>query len=152
LGEVARHTSELERRAEDAEREVIQWKKVRFMSDKVGDEFDGYVTGVAAVGLFVELLEPFVEGLIHISSMADDYYQYFERQHELRGENNRKRYRLGDMVRVQVVRVDRDNRRVELALVEILEKVRRQVSRRPSKTAVARRGKRRKSTKHKLKA
>ena len=152
LGEVARHTSELERRAEDAEREVIQWKKVRFMSDKVGDEFDGHVTGVAAVGLFVELLEPFVEGLIHISSMADDYYQYFERQHELRGENNRKRYRLGDMVRVQVVRVDRDNRRVELALVEILEKVRRKVSRRPSKTAVARRGKRRKATKRKLKA
>ncbi len=152
LGEVARHTSELERRAEDAEREVIQWKKVRFMSDKVGEEFVGYVTGVAAVGLFVELLEPFVEGLVHISSMADDYYQYFERQHELRGEKNRKRYRLGDMVKVQVVRVDRDHRRIELALVEILEKVRRQVNRRPSQSAALRRGKKRKGAKRKSRA
>ncbi len=151
LGEVARHTSELERRAEEAEREVIQWKRVRFMSDKVGDDFVGYVTGVAAVGLFVELLEPFVEGLVHISSMADDYYQYCERQHELRGENNRKRYRLGDMVKVQVVRVDRDNRRIELALVEILDKVRRQINRRPSQSAVFRRVKKRKVTKRKAK-
>ena len=147
LDEVARHTSELERRAEDAEREVIQWKKVRFMSDKVGDEFAGCVTGVAAVGLFVELREHFVDGLVHISSMADDYYQYFERLHELRGENNGKRYRLGDMVKVQLVRVDRDHRRIELALVEVLEKVGRQVSRRPSKGAAIRRGKGRKGTK-----
>jgi len=152
LDEVAHHTSELERRAEDAEREVIQWKKVRFMSDKVGDEFAGYITGVAAVGLFVELREPFVEGLIHISSMADDYYQYFERQHELKGENNGKRYRLGDMVKVQLVRVDRDHRRIELALVEILEKVGQQKDRRPSRGAARHRGKRRKGSKRNSKA
>ena len=152
LDEVARHTSKLERRAEDAEREVIQWKKVRFMSDKVGDEFAGHITGVAAIGLFVELLEPFVEGLVHISSMADDYYQYFERQHELRGENNGKRYRLGDMVKVQLARVDRDHRRIELALVEILEKVGRQTGRRPSRGAVIRRGKRRKGPRRNSKA
>ena len=152
LDEVARHTSELERRAEDAEREVIQWKKVRFMSDKVGDEFAGHIPGVAAIGLFVELLEPFVEGLVHISSMADDYYQYFERKHELRGENNGKRYRLGDMVKVQLVRVDRDHRRIELALVEIIEKVGRQTGRRPSKGAASRRGKRRKGPRRNSKA
>ena len=124
LPEVARHTSEMERRAEDAEREVVQWKKVRFMSDKVGDEFTGYVTGVTAFGLFIELVEHFVEGLVHISSMADDYYRFFERQHQLRGENSRKVYRLGDMVTVQLVRVDREHRKLELALVEVLERVR----------------------------
>ena len=125
LPEVARHTSAMERRAEEAEREVVQWKKVRFMADKVGDEFTGYVTGVTAFGLFIELVEHFVEGLVHISSMADDYYRFFERQHELRGENSRQAYRLGDMVKVQLVRVDREHRKLELALVEVLERVRR---------------------------
>ena len=70
LQTLARHTSEKERRAEDAERELVQWKKVRFMANKVGDEFSGYVTGVTAFGLFVELVEQFVEGLVHISSIA----------------------------------------------------------------------------------
>ena len=124
LPEVARHTSEMERRAEEAEREVVQWKKVRFMVDKVGDEFTGYVTGVTAFGLFIELVEHFVEGLVHISSMADDYYKFFERRHELRGENSHKIYRLGDVVKVQLVRVDSDHRKLELALVEVLEQVR----------------------------
>ena len=136
LPEVARHTSEVERRAEDAEREVVQWKKVRFMADKVGDEFTGYVTGVTAFGLFIELVEHFVEGLVHISSMADDYYIFFERQHELRGEKSRKVYRLGDVAKVQLVRVDREHRKLELALVEVLERVRRREAQpRPRKSA-----------------
>lgn len=126
LPELARHTSTLERRAEDAEREIVQWKKVRFMSDKVGDEFTGFVTGVTAFGLFVELVEHFVEGLVHISSMADDYYRFVEGQHSLRGENTKKVYRLGDQVHVQLVRVDREHRRLELALVDVLENVRRE--------------------------
>ena len=130
--EVARHTSEMERRAEGAEREIVQWKKIRFMTDKVGDEFTGYVTGVTAFGLFIELVEHFVEGLVHISSMADDYYRYFERQHSLRGENAKKTYRLGDLVRVQLVQVDREHRQLELALVDILETVRRTEGRRPA--------------------
>ena len=125
LPEMARHTSEMERRAEDAERELVQWKKVRFMANKVGDEFTGYVTGVTAFGLFIELNEHFVEGLVHISSMADDYYRFVERQHRLVGENTKKTYRLGDLVQVQLVRVDRERRQLELALVEILEEVRR---------------------------
>lgn len=124
LPDTARHTSDRERRAEEAERELVQWKKVRFMADKVGDEFSGYVTGVTAFGLFVELVEQFVEGLVHISSMADDYYRFVEREHLLRGENSTKVYRLGDLVRVQLVRVDRDHRRLELGLTEILESVR----------------------------
>jgi ribonuclease R len=86
LPEVARHTSERERRADDAERELVQWKKVRFMADKVGDEFEGYVTGVTAFGLYIELIDHFVEGLVHVSTMADDYYRFVERAHVLRGE------------------------------------------------------------------
>jgi ribonuclease R len=124
LPEVARHTSEMERRAADAERELLQWKKVKFMADKVGDEFDGYVTGVAAFGLFVELIEHFVEGMVHISTMADDYYRFIEGAHVLRGENAQRVYRLGDKVRVQVIRVNMDARQVDLGLVEILERVR----------------------------
>jgi ribonuclease R len=124
LPEVARHTSEMERRAAEAERELLQWKKVKFMADKVGDEFDGYVTGVAAFGLFIELIEHFVEGMVHISTMADDYYRFIEGPHVLRGENTQRAYRLGDKVRVQVIRVNMDVRQVDLALVEILDRVR----------------------------
>jgi ribonuclease R len=124
LPEVARHASDMERRADEAERELVQWKKVRFMADKVGDEFDGYVTGVSAFGLFVELVEHFVEGLVHVSTMADDYYRFVERAHVLKGENTDKVYRLGDKVHVQVIRVDMERRQIDLGLVEILEAVR----------------------------
>jgi ribonuclease R len=124
LPEVARHTSEMERRADDAERELLQWKKVKFMADKVGDEFEGYITGVASFGLFVELVEHYVEGLVHVSTMADDYYRFLETAHMLRGENTHKTYRLGDKVKVQVIRVNMDVRQIDLGLVEILERVR----------------------------
>jgi len=124
LPDVARHTSEMERRADDAERELLQWKKVKFMADKVGDEFEGYVTGVASFGLFIELVEHFVEGLVHVSTMADDYYRFIESAHMLAGENTRKVYRLGDKVKVQVIRVNMEQRQVDLGLVEILERVR----------------------------
>ena len=126
LPDIARLTSDRERRADDAERELLQWKKVRFMSDKVGDEFDGYITGVASFGLFVELVEHFVEGLVHVSTMADDYYRFLEPTHTLRGESIRRTYRLGDRVRVRVVRVDLEKRQIELGLVEILDAVRKQ--------------------------
>jgi ribonuclease R len=138
LPEVARHTSEMERRADDAERQLLQWKKVRFMADKVGDEFDGFVTGVAPYGLFVQLVEHYVEGRVHVTSMADDFYRFVEQQHVLFGENTKKTYRLGDRVHVQVIRVDLELRQVDLGLVEILEAVRRQPGRppkgRPAKT------------------
>jgi ribonuclease R len=124
LPEIARHTSERERRADEAERELVQWKKVRFMADKVGDEFQGYITGVTAFGLFIELIEHFVEGLVHVSTMADDYYRFIDRAHVLKGENTGKVYRLGDRVDVQVVKVDMERRQVDLALVEILARVR----------------------------
>jgi ribosomal protein S1 len=135
LPETARHTSDMERRADDAERELVQWKKVRFMADKVGDEFDGYITGVAPFGLFVELVEHFVEGLVHVSTMADDYYRYLEATHTLRGENTEKTYRLGDRVRVQVLRVDMERRQIELGVVQILDAVRHEESRRQRRGA-----------------
>jgi ribonuclease R len=124
LPEIGRHTSEMEARATDAEREVVQWKKVRFMNDKVGDTFEGYVTGVTSFGLFVELIEHYVEGLVHVSTMADDYYRFSEQTHALFGENTRKSYRLGDRVTVQVVRVDLERRQIDLGLAEILDAVR----------------------------
>ena len=141
LPEIGRHASAMERRAEEAEREIIQWKKVRFMADKVGDEFTGYVTGVTGFGLFVELIEHFVEGLVHISSMADDYYRFLDADHALLGENTGKTYRLGDLVSVQVVRVDTDRCQIDLGLVEILDAVREsERNRGPRRSRVTRRG------------
>jgi len=125
LPEIGKHTSEMERRADEAERELLQWKKVRFMADKVGDEYDGFITGVVPFGLFIELSEHYVEGLVHISSMADDYYRFLEQQHILKGESTKKVYRLGDKVRVQVVRVDMERRQIDLGLADVLERVRR---------------------------
>jgi ribonuclease R len=138
LPEVGRHTSEMEVRATEAEREIVQWKKVRFMADKVGDTFAGYVTGVTSFGLFVELIEHYVEGLVHVSTMADDYYRFNEQTHSLFGENTRKAYRLGDRVSVQVVRVDQERRQIDLALEEILEAVRDDERRRGPKRSHAR--------------
>ena len=136
LPEVGRHTSERERRAAEAEREILQWKKVRFMADKVGDVFDGYITGVAAFGMFVELIDHYVEGLVHVSTMADDYYRFREQSHALFGENTKKTYALGDRVRVQIVRVDMERRQIDLGLEDVLEKVRRdERSRGPMRSA-----------------
>ena len=141
LPEIAQHTSAMERRAEEAEREIVNWKKVRFMTDKVGDEFTGYVTGVTGFGLFVELIEHFVEGLVHISSMADDYYRFLDADHALFGETTGKTYRLGDRVNVQVVRVDTERRQIDLGLVEILDAVREsEQNRGPRRGRVTRRG------------
>jgi ribonuclease R len=123
LPEMARSTSECERRADEAERELIQWKKVRFMADKVGDTFDGCITGVTHFGLFVELVDHYVEGLVHVSTMADDFYRFIEGSHTLFGERTKKVYRLGDRVRVQIVRVDLERRMIDLGIEDILEAV-----------------------------
>ena len=124
LPEMGLHLSECERRASDAERELVEWKKVRFMAGRLGQVFAGYVTGVQAFGLFVELDEIYVQGLVHVSSMSDDYYGFNERAHLLRGENNGKTYRLGDRVEVQVVRVDLERRAVDFALTDVLQRPR----------------------------
>jgi ribonuclease R len=147
LPEVGRHTSEMEKRSADAEREILQWKKVRFMADKVGDTFAGYITGVAPFGMFVELTEHYVEGLVHVSTMADDYYRFREQQHALFGENTRKTYRLGDQVKVQIIKVDMERRQIDLGLEDVLAKVRRdERSRGPTRSSARPKKEQRKGT------
>ncbi|HVT43126.1 MAG TPA: ribonuclease R [Thermoanaerobaculia bacterium] len=115
----ARQSSERERRAEEAEREVLEWKKVIFMRDKIGLEFPGRVTGVVAFGLFVELDEIFVQGLVPVASIGGDFWLYLDREHRLRGESSGRELRLGDRVVVQVRQIDEDRRQIELRLLEI---------------------------------
>jgi ribonuclease R len=94
------------------------------MADKVGDEFEGYVTGVSAFGFYVELVEHFIEGMVHVSTMADDYYRFVEKAHLLKGENTGKVFRLGDKVTVQVIKVDMERRQIDLGVADILDRVR----------------------------
>jgi ribonuclease R len=122
LPDMGLHLSDMERRATEAERELVEWKKVRFMADKLGEVYKGYVTGVQAFGLFVELEEIYVQGLVHVSSMSDDYYHFDERAHALKGENTKKVYRLGDEVEVQVVRVDLERRQIDFGLMDVLRR------------------------------
>ncbi len=116
IPEIAEHSSITERRADDAERDFIQLKTVEFMRDKLGEAFDGYITGVAPYGLFVELNEFFVEGLIPSKYMDDDRYVYHDRRHLYKGKRTGKTFRLGDPVKVQVVRVDRERREIDFVL------------------------------------
>ncbi len=115
----AAQSSDRERRAEEAEREVLEWKKVVFMRDKVGEPFTGIVTGVAPFGLFVELEAIFVQGMVPIATIAGDYWQYREREHRLIGDSTRREMRLGDHVLVEVKSIDEDRRQIEFRLLEI---------------------------------
>ena len=117
IQEIAEHCSITERRADDAEREFVQLKKVEFMKDKIGEVFHAFLSGVAPYGMFVELKEYFVEGLIPLKYMDDDHYVYHEKRHFFKGKRTGKMYRLGDSVQVQVVRVDRDKREIDFLLV-----------------------------------
>jgi len=115
---MATQSSDRERRAEEAEREVLEWKKVIFMRDKIGLAFPGRVTGVVPFGLFVELDEVFVQGLVPVASIGGDYWQFVEREHRLRGETSSREFRLGDQVVVDVKSIDEDRRQIEFRLVE----------------------------------
>ncbi|MDD2367606.1 MAG: ribonuclease R [Desulfuromonadaceae bacterium] len=116
LGEIAEHTSKRERVAMEAERDVVEMKKLQFMQKRVGEEFDGYISGVTPFGLFVELDELFVEGLVHISTLADDIYTHAEKQHSLIGRHTGKVYRIGDKTRISVASVSPETRRIEFLL------------------------------------
>jgi ribonuclease R len=118
IPEIAEQCSLTERRADDAEREFIQLKKVEFMRDKIGEVYGGFISGVAPYGIFVELKDYFVDGLIPLKYMDDDHYMYHEKRHFFKGKRTGKVYRLGDAVQVQVVRVDRDKREIDFLLVE----------------------------------
>jgi len=116
LPEAATHCSQRERKAMEAERDVITMLKLRFMEDKLGEVYDGIITGVTQFGFFVQLRDLFVEGLVHVSSLADDYYHYVEKQHCLRGERKKSAYRIGDAVTVRVDRVDTIRKRIDFSL------------------------------------
>jgi ribonuclease R len=116
---IAAQSSDRERRADEAEREVLEWKKVIFMRDKVGMSFAGVVTGVVSFGLFVELDEIFIQGLVPMATMAGDFWQYAEREHRLRGESTGRELRLGDRVVVEVKSIDEDRHQIEFRLLEI---------------------------------
>jgi len=111
---LGRHCSENERRADEASRDVENWLKCFYMRDHVGKTFVGTITGVAAFGLFVTLDDYFVDGLVHISELGRDYFQYDAARHVLMGERTRKRYRLADRMKVKLVRVDLDSRKIDL--------------------------------------
>ncbi|MFA7404726.1 MAG: ribonuclease R [Pelobacteraceae bacterium] len=116
LGEVAEHTSKRERVAMEAERDVVEMKKLQYMQQHVGEQFDGYITGVTAFGFFVELEELFVEGLVHISTLSDDLYTHAEKQHSLIGRRTGTIFRIGDAARITVASVSPGTRRVEFVL------------------------------------
>ncbi len=115
LPEIARLSSERERLADEAERESVDLKKVEFMQDKVGEEFDGIVTGVVPFGVFVEVSLG-VEGLLRVSSLTDDYYHFDEKLFQLQGERTKRLFRLADRVRVRVERVDTEHGEIDLSL------------------------------------
>ncbi len=118
LTAIAEHCSTRERRATQAERDSIDLKKVQFMERHIGDEFDGHVSGVTAFGVFVRLDRWFVEGLVHMHELADDYYEFHEAQYALVGRNTGKRYRLADPLRVRVASVSRERRQIDFELAE----------------------------------
>jgi len=116
LPETAQHTSRRERIAMEAEREMVDLKKMQFMRDKIGEEYDGFITGVAQFGLFVELVELFVEGMVPVATLPQDYYVHLEKAHALVGERSRVRYRIADRIRVKVASVNEARKQVEFAL------------------------------------
>ncbi|MFO1429611.1 MAG: ribonuclease R [Candidatus Competibacteraceae bacterium] len=115
LGE---HCSMTERRADEAVWDAVEWLKCEFMLDKIGEVFDGIVTAVTAFGLFVELKAVFVEGLVHVTALRNDYYHFDPIGHRLRGERSGQVYRLGDTLRVRLTRVDLDERKIDFDLVD----------------------------------
>jgi ribonuclease R len=115
-------TSAHEKRAEDATRDVEAWLKCRYMEQHVGDEFDGVVTGVTNFGVFVQITELLTDGLVHVTSLSNDYYHFDPGTQSLVGERTGRRFRLGDSMRVQVSRVDLETRRIDFRPAEQRER------------------------------
>ena len=118
LHDIAEESSQSERRADDAERELMEWKKVKFMQDRVGEDFDGLITSVTKFGFFVELTDLFVEGLVPLNSLTDDRYVYHENTREIIGQRLRKAYRLGQRIRVLVDRIDPVEKKIQFAIFQ----------------------------------
>jgi len=116
LHAIAEESSQSERRADDAERELMEWKKVKFMQERVGEDFDGLITSVTKFGFFVELTDLFVEGLVPLNTLTDDHYTYHENTREIIGQRSRKIYRIGDRQRVLVDRIDPIEKKINFAV------------------------------------
>jgi len=115
LGE---HCSMCEQRADDASRDVMSWLKAEYMQDKVGETFSGIISTVTGFGLFVELNDIYVEGLVHVTALKSDYYHFDAARHMMKGENSGRSYRLGDPIEIVVARVDLDDRKIDFVLPE----------------------------------
>jgi ribonuclease R len=118
LETVAESASELERNAEAAEREFLVWKKLAFIRDRIGETFNGVITGVARFGVFVQLTDSLAEGLLHVERLGAEFFELDEKRQELRGAISGRRFRLGDRVEIRLERVDRILQRVDLSLAE----------------------------------
>ena len=119
---IAEESSQSERRADEAERELMEWKKAKFMQDRVGEDFDGLIISVTKFGFFVELTDLFVEGLVPLNTLIDDHYTFHEDTREIIGQRSRKTYRLGQKIRVLVDRIDPVEKKIQFALLEELAK------------------------------
>ena len=135
LHNIAEESSNSERRADEAERELMEWKKVKFMQDRVGEDFDGLITSVTKFGFFVELTDLFVEGLVPLNTLTDDYYTYHENTRQIIGQRSRKTYNLGQRIRVLVDRIDPVEKKIQFAILE-------EAPRRPSPKASTHKSKR----------
>jgi len=118
LHNIAEESSHSERRADEAERELMEWKKVKFMQDRVGEDFDGLITSVTKFGFFVELTDLFIEGLVPLNTLTDDYYTYHENTRQIIGQRSRKTYSLGQRIRVLVDRIDPVEKKIQFAILE----------------------------------
>jgi ribonuclease R len=118
LHDIAEESSQSERRADEAERELMEWKKVKFMQDRVGDDFDGLITSVTKFGFFVELTDLFVEGLVPLNTLTDDFYTYHENTRQIIGQRSRKTYGLGQKIRVLLDRIDPVEKKIQFAVLE----------------------------------
>ncbi|WP_110649097.1 ribonuclease R [Salinicola peritrichatus] len=123
--ELGEHCSMTERRADDATRDVTDWLKCEFLSDKVGEVYEGTIASVTQFGIFVRLDDVYVEGLVHVTSLPSDYYHYEAEKHRLKGERSGVAYRLGDGVTVRVARVDLDDRKIDFDLADATPRHRR---------------------------
>lgn len=119
MAQMGEHSSMCERRADEATRDVVNWLKCEFMQERIGEEFAGKVTAVRPFGLFVQLDEFFIDGMIHITGLGNDYFVFDEQRQMLLGERTRKVYRLGDEIKVQIARVDLDERQIDFAIVGV---------------------------------
>ncbi|MGA2102125.1 MAG: VacB/RNase II family 3'-5' exoribonuclease [Candidatus Sulfotelmatobacter sp.] len=118
LHSIAEESSQSERRADDAERELMEWKKVKFMQDRVGEDFNGLITSVTKFGFFVELTDLFVEGLVPLNTLIDDRYTFHENTREIIGQHSRKTYRIGQQLKVIVDRIDPVEKKINFAVLE----------------------------------